>query len=103
MGNYRTTLFRRDFNRLQAQRNHGLPKEPVALKQGATQDEKDTVPITADATALDLHLQQIATANASEDGDAALSINSVVNVGQMSTFSEEERQLDKVHCILPFN
>ena len=42
MGNYRTALFRRDFNRLQAQRNQGFSREPVSVKLGTNQLEKET-------------------------------------------------------------
>lgn len=43
MGNYRTTLYRRDFNRLQAQRNQAIPKGPVSVKEKPAQLGKEAI------------------------------------------------------------
>ena len=56
MGNYRTTLFRRDFNRLQAQRNQGFPKEPVSVKQGTAQPRKESISKASDSAELESQL-----------------------------------------------
>ena len=95
MGNYRTTLFRRDFNRLQAQRNQGFPKEPVSIKQGNGQHEKAAV------NTAELDAQQIPL-----DGGIPLERDHAVsnglanvNMDQMSAFSEDGRQVGQVHCV----
>lgn len=94
MGNYRTTLFRRDFNRLQAQRNQGFPKEPVSIKQGTTQLEKETIPRPSETVELDS--QQLAFSNGAaplERGAAVSDGMANVNLEQMSAFSDDGRQV----------
>lgn len=99
MGNYRTTLFRRDFNRLQAQRNQGLPKEPVPVKQDASLGEKGAGRVRKRSDAIDLEVTIVSKESNQLHGDAAFSsgLQSVANVGQISTFSEDEKQVDQVH------
>ena len=99
MGNYRTTLFRRDFNRLQAQRNQGLPKEPVSVKQEASLGEKGAGRVRKHSDAIDLEVTTVSKESDQLHGDAAFSsgLQSVANVGQISTFSEDESQVDQVH------
>lgn len=48
MGNYRTTMYRRDFNRLQAQRNQAFPKGPVSVKEKPAQLGKEAILKPAD-------------------------------------------------------
>lgn len=99
MGNYRTTLFRRDFNRLQAQRNQGLPKEPVSVKQEASLGEKGAGRVRKHSDAIDVEVTTVSKESDQLHGDAAFSsgLQSVANVGQISTFSEDESQVDQVH------
>ena len=101
MGNYRTTLFRRDFNRLQAQRNQGLPKEPVSVKQGASLGEKGAGRVRKLSDAIELEVTTVSKESGQLHGDAALSsgLQGVANVSQISTFSEDERQVEQVQAV----
>lgn len=101
MGNYRTTLFRRDFNRLQAQRNQGLPKEPVSVKQGTSLGEKGAGRVRKLSGAIELEVTTVSKESGQLHGDAALSsgLQGVANVSQISTFSEDERQVDQVQAV----
>ena len=98
MGNYSTTMFRRDFNRLQAQRNQGFPKEPVSIKQGTMPPQKEAIPNTQDASELESQFSR------DTDGAGAVEQEAVTSDGlanlnlpeQMSTYSDDGRLVCQV-------
>ena len=98
MGNYRTTMFRRDFNRLQAQRNQGFPKEPVSIKQGTMPPQKEAIPNTQEASELESQFSR------DTDGAGAVEQEAVTSDGlgnlnlreQMSAFSDDGRLVGQV-------
>ena len=98
MGNYRTTMFRRDFNRLQAQRNQGFPKEPVSIKQGIMPAQKEVIPNTQEASELESQFSR------DTDGTSAVEQKAVASDGlanfnlpeQMSAFSDDGRPVGQV-------
>ena len=98
MGNYRTTMFRRDFNRLQAQRNQGFLKEPVSIKQGTIPLEKEVIPNTQESSELESQFSM------DTDGAAAVEQGAVTSDGlanlnlpeQMSAYSDDERPVGQV-------
>ena len=98
MGNYRTTMFRRDFNRLQAQRNQGFPKEPVSIKQGTMPTQEEAIPNTQEASELESQFSR------DTDGAGAVEHEAVTSDGlgnlnpreQMSAFSDDGRLVGQV-------
>ena len=101
MGNYRTTLFRRDFNRLQAQRNQGLPKELVSVKLGSNQLEKGTASDPLDALELESR-QSVSSGGADslERGPAVTDGLLNVNLEQASAVSDDGRLVEKYFSTL---
>ena len=98
MSNYRTTMFRRDFNRLQAQRNQGFPKEPVSIKQGAIPPEKEVIPNTPEASELESQFSR-ATDGAAAVEQGAVTSDGLANLNlpeQMSAFSDDGRAVGQV-------
>ena len=98
MGNYRTTMFRRDFNRLQAQRNQGFPKEPVSIKQGTMLPEKEVIPNTREASELESQFSTDASGSGVVEQGAVAS-DGLVNLNlpeQMSAFSDDGRLIGQV-------
>jgi len=91
-------MFRRDFNRLQVQRNQGFPKEPVSIKQGAMPPEKEVVPNMQEASELESQFSR------DTDGAAAVEQGAVISDGlanlnlpeQMSAFSGDGRLVGQV-------
>jgi len=91
-------MFRRDFNRLQAQRNQGFPKEPVSIKQGAMPPEKEVIPNMQEASELESQFSR------DTDGAAAVEQRAVISDGlanlnlpeQMSAFSDDGRPVGQV-------
>jgi len=97
MGNYRTTLFRRDFNRLQAQRNQGFPKESVSIKQGTMPNEQETIPNPSDA--VESNAPQLMFSNGAaplEIGDAVTDGLANANLEQRSVYSDDGKQVGQV-------
>ena len=99
MGNYRTTMFRRDFNRLQAQRNQGFPKEPASIKQRTMPPEREVIPNTQEASELESQFSTDA------GGAAAVEQGAVTSDGladlnlpgeMMSAFSDEGGPIGQV-------
>ena len=91
-------MFRRDFNRLQAQRNQGFPKEPVSVKQGAVSLEKESSPNPPGTTEVESqHLTVTNGAATIERGAAASDDLANLNLEQMSAFSDDGRQVSQVY------
>lgn len=91
MGNYRTTMFRRDFNRLQAQRNQGFPKEPASIKQRTMPPEREVIPNTQEASELESQFSTD-TGGATTVEQGAVTSDGLTNINlpeQMSAFSDE--------------
>ncbi|KAL9958020.1 hypothetical protein ACROYT_G034981 [Oculina patagonica] len=100
MGNYRTTMFRRDFNRLQAQRNQGFPKEPVPVKQGTVPLEKEIIPNPLEKERLDSHHLTVANGAAPVEQGAAVSDGlGNLNLEQMSAFSDAGRSVGQAPSV----
>lgn len=99
MGNYRTTMFRRDFNRLQAQRNQGFPKEPVSIKQGTMPLEKEIIPNTPETSEVESQASKDTNgAVPVEQGAATSDVLANLNLEQMSAFSDDGRSIGQVYC-----
>ncbi|PFX28824.1 Dynein heavy chain 1, axonemal [Stylophora pistillata] len=97
MGNYRTTMFRRDFNRLQVQRNQGFPKETVSVKQGGVELEQGNLPKRE--TKLDpqhLKVANGAAFSSLEEDNTASNDAENLHLDQRSEFSNSERLVDQV-------
>ena len=84
MGNYRTTLFRRDFNRLQAQRNQGFPKSPVSVKERTAQPGKEAILKPVDKLELEPQLL------------TSLSGSDLTKVEPISEISDERQSINQV-------
>ena len=91
-------MFRRDFNRLQAQRNQGFPKEPVSIKQGTMPPQKEVIPNTQEASELESQFSR------DTDGAGAVEHEAVTSDGlgnlnlreQMSAYSDDGRLVGQV-------
>ncbi len=93
-------MFRRDFNRLQAQRSQGFPKEPVSIKQGTVLLEKVINPNPPDKEELDSqHLTVTNDAPPVEQGAAVSDGLGNLNLEQMSAFSDAGRSVGQVNII----
>ena len=98
MGNYRTTMFRRDFNRLQAQRNQGFPKAPVPVTQGAVESEQGNP--QKPETKLDP--QNLTTANGAASSSLEEGGVDNLHLDQRSELSNSERPVDQVFFLFGF-
>ena len=91
-------MFRRDFKRLQAQRNQGFLKEPVSIKQGTMPPQKQVIPNTQEASELESQFSR------DTDGAGAVEQEAVTSDGlgnlnlreQMSAYSDDGRLVGQV-------
>ena len=91
-------MFRRDFNRLQAQRNQGFPKEPVSFKQGVAPLEKESIQNPPGTVELDSqNLTVMYGAGAAEQAAAVSDGLGNLNLEQMSAFSDDGRPVGEVY------
>ena len=87
-------MFRRDFNRLQAQRNQGFPKEPVSIKQGIMPPQKEVIPNTQEASELESQFSRDTDGACSAEEQEAVAFDGLANLNlreQMSAFSDDGR------------
>ena len=91
-------MFRRDFNRLQAQRNQGFPKEPVSVKQETVPLEQESIqkpPAELDSQYLTVTngsaVLRVGEGAATSDGLADLYLE------QKSEFSNDDGPVDQVY------